>query len=132
MDLATSYRDTFIKYDNNELVSKIVPKKSENLISDKKKTISGITQTRADFVYYPNHVPSKPADCNPFISNLNKCIYPNNNRDHNTNYSCEFIAKELIKQKSCKKEEPPYEKPTEKLETETTTHVSQNINYNFY
>lgn len=125
MELATSYRDNFIKYENSELVSKVVPKNNDCLInSDQKKTISGITQTRADFVHYPNHIPSRPAECNPFISNLKKDIYPNNNHDHNTIYSSEFIPKELTKQKSCKKEEPPYEKPIEKFETETTTHVS--------
>ncbi|RNA34149.1 stabilizer of axonemal microtubules 1-like [Brachionus plicatilis] len=123
MDLATSYRNTFIKHENNDLVGKIVPKNSVNLISsDKKKTISGTTQTRADFVYYPHHVPPKLADCNPYTSNLNKQIYPNNTRDHNTIYSSEFTPKEYAKQKSCKKEDLPYEKPTEKLETETVTH----------
>lgn len=127
MDLGTCYRDTFIKYENNELVEKITPKNSENFISsDKKKTISGITQTRADFISYPHHIPPKPADCNPYNSNLNRQIYPNNNRYHNTIYSSEFTPKESIKQKSCKKEDPPYEKPLEKFETETVTHVILN------
>lgn len=126
MNLATSYRDTFIKYENTEPVQKIVPQSQANNVvnsRDKKKFISSITQNRADFVYYHDHVPPKPADVNPYISNLDQQIYPNNNREHTTVYSAEFIPKEYVKTLTCKKEDPPYERPSEKIDTETTTQV---------
>ena len=77
MDFDTNYRGTFIKYNNPEMVKKILPQNDIVLNPNKNRT-PNITQTKTDFVFYPNHQPPKQADCNPFASDLNRDIYPGN------------------------------------------------------
>ena len=75
MDLGTNYRETFVKYSDYEPVKKILPNQNEMLISSTKMMIPSITQTHHDFGYKPSQ-PPKPADCNPYVSNLDQLIYP--------------------------------------------------------
>ena len=75
MDMATNYRDTFVKHKNAERSQIIVPR-ADIVLNPNKNSAPSITQTKTDFVFHANHHPPKPADCNPFVSNLNKDIYP--------------------------------------------------------
>lgn len=78
IDMATNYRDTFVKFKNVERTKKILPNsQGVMVVKDLSKIKPGITQTHSDYVSYPNHHPPRPADCNPFNSDLNKQIlYP--------------------------------------------------------
>ena len=77
MDLKTNYRDTYVKYKDPERAKTIHPNQND-IINDKKPLLTSTTQTRSDFVQYPYHMPPKPADVNPYNSNLDRYIYPSN------------------------------------------------------
>ena len=76
LDLVTSYRDTFKKHPIESSKERKLPQ-SQNIlsISDKMPMI-GETQNKADFKFYADFQPTKPANCDPFVSDLDKQIYP--------------------------------------------------------
>lgn len=77
MALNTNYRDTFVKYQNFERQKAIVPKtNNETVIFESHRPTLSKSQTSMDFIRYPNFQPPKPANCNPYISDLNNQIYP--------------------------------------------------------
>ena len=86
MDFETNYRKTFMQHPNFERAKTFLPTHNSTLIfnnnnnNDKNKKISfqSMTQTKSDFPIYPDHRPPKPADCNPYVSNLNEQLYPGN------------------------------------------------------
>jgi hypothetical protein len=83
MDFQTNYRKTFMQHPGFERAKTFIPNHNSTLIfnsDDKNKKISfeSITQTKSDFPIYPDHRPPKPADFNPYISNLNEQLYPGN------------------------------------------------------
>ncbi|CAF0808934.1 unnamed protein product [Brachionus calyciflorus] len=125
MEMTTSYRDNFIKYENKEAAKKLITKgKSQDfLLSNQIKQINETTQTKADFVFHINHVAPKLSDCNPYNSDLDKHIYLNNIRDLSTMYSNDFIPKNYSRSNSCKHEFQPFRKPNQKVERETVTHL---------
>lgn len=79
MELGTNYRDTFVKYADVERVQKITPRnQGDQVLSNKKAIISGVTQTKSDFIFYPDHQPPKLAEVNQYISNVGTDLYPGN------------------------------------------------------
>ena len=77
----TTNRNTYVKYPNAERTKPFDPNKNaENNITNKQSLapFQSTTQNRADFVVYHNFEPTKPANVNPYLSDLDRQIYPNN------------------------------------------------------
>jgi len=149
MELATNYRDAYVKFENAEKAINAKPVQNANVLStNNKQNPLNKTQNQVDFKPHLNHQPPKMANTNPFVSNLDKQLYPGNtyidfllvhifrylkmnknkllSYDHTTNYAKEFVGIDTSKfqrSKSFKKESGEYKKPTEKVESESVTQV---------
>ncbi len=82
MELATNYRDAFVKFTNPEKAVNAKPVQNANVLStnnkEEKKFSVNKTQNQVDFKPHLNHQPPKMANTNPFLSNLDKHLYPGN------------------------------------------------------
>jgi hypothetical protein len=80
MELVTNYRDAFVKFDNAERAVNAKPGQNSNVISTNNKEEKKLNQTQnqIDFKPHLNHQPPKMANTNPFLSDLDKQLYPGN------------------------------------------------------
>ena len=80
MDLNTTNRNTYIKHINPERAQLIDPTKkpSESTLRTTAVPMQSLTQTRSDYVFHKGFRPPKLADVDPYLSDLNRQIYPGN------------------------------------------------------
>ena len=75
MEFNSAYRDNYPSYPSFELTKKIVPNQNE-IMFNKGKFKPSITHNQKEFVFYPDHRPPKPANTNPFVSQIDHDLYP--------------------------------------------------------
>ena len=80
MDMNTTNRNTYVKYANPERAQLFDPYKNSETTNLKTNAtpMQSVTQSKSDFVFHQNFQRTKPANVDPYMSDLDRQIYPHN------------------------------------------------------